>query len=515
MSGNIPPVLRPEHPVPLAVSSLSDRLGLQLRGSHASIEVTGVTVRSSEIQPGDLFVALPGAAAHGANFVRDAVDRGAVAVLTDEAGASLASEVGVPVLVHPVPRTILGSVSQMVYGTDSSTPRLFGVTGTNGKTSTSYFLAAILQQLGVVYGLSSTAERHIGAERVVSRLTTPEASEMHALVALMAERQVSDAIVEVSAQALTNHRVDGVIFDVVGYTNLSHDHLDDYGTMEAYHQAKLELFTPQHARTAVICIDTVWGERTAADSRIPVTTLSMAGGPAAEWTVTVVSAHVDGTEFRLEHRDGRALQSRIPVLGAHMAANAGLAIVMLVEGGFALEAIASAVGETIDAYLPGRIEKVSPDQGPRVYVDFGHSPDAFLTTLTAVRAVTPPTGRVIMLFGADGDRDATKRHEMGRIASEYSDVVIVTDHHPRFEDPARIRATLLEGARAAEHTAELIEVSPPEKAIVHAVSLAGAEDSILWAGPGHQDYRDIRGERTPYSARELARAALAAAGWTQ
>jgi UDP-N-acetylmuramoyl-L-alanyl-D-glutamate--2,6-diaminopimelate ligase len=184
---------------------------------------------------------------------------------------------------------------------------------------------------------------------------------------------------------------------------------------------------------------------------------------------------------------------------------------MLVEAGFEIEAIGQAIEGGIDAYLPGRTERVSGDRGPSVFVDFGHSPDAFLNTLAAVRSVTP--GRVIMVFGADGDRDATKRHEMGRVASEYSDILVITDHHPRFENPDSIRATLIEGARLAEHQAELYEVSPPEPAIRKAVSLAKEGDSILWAGPGHQDYRDIEGVRTPYSARQEARDALREAGW--
>jgi UDP-N-acetylmuramoyl-L-alanyl-D-glutamate--2,6-diaminopimelate ligase len=196
-----------------------------------------------------------------------------------------------------------------------------------------------------------------------------------------------------------------------------------------------------------------------------------------------------------------------------MAADAGLAIVMLVEAGFELEAIGHALDEDggIIAYLPGRTERVSGDHGPSVYVDFGHSPDAFLNTLAAVRKFTE--GRTIMVFGADGDRDASKRLEMGRVAADGSDILVITDHHPRFEDAASIRKVLIEGARLAEHQPEILEVSPPEKAIRAAVALAGEGDSILWAGPGHQDYRDIQGVRTPYSARDEARAALREAGW--
>jgi UDP-N-acetylmuramoyl-L-alanyl-D-glutamate--2,6-diaminopimelate ligase len=188
---------------------------------------------------------------------------------------------------------------------------------------------------------------------------------------------------------------------------------------------------------------------------------------------------------------------------------------MLVEAGFELEAIGQALDDDggIVAYLPGRTERVSGDRGPSVFVDFGHSPDAFLNTLAAVRRFTQ--GKVIMLFGADGDRDKTKRPEMARVAAAGSDILVITDHHPRFEDADSIRKTLVDAAREAYPDHEIHEVSPPEAAIRAAVALAGEGDSILWAGPGHQDYRDIKGVRTPYSAREEARAALREAGWAE
>jgi UDP-N-acetylmuramoyl-L-alanyl-D-glutamate--2,6-diaminopimelate ligase len=441
----------------------------------------------------------------------DARDRGAVAVLTDPAGAKLAAESGLPIVIVDSPRAALGDVSAWVYQTNDHPPLLLGVTGTNGKTSTSYLLEGILKQLGLVTGLSSTAERHIGDLTVVSRLTTPEASEMHALLARMRESEVRAVAVEVSAQALSRNRVDGIVFDVVAFTNLSHDHLDDYADMDEYFAAKLAFFTPERGKRGVVSLDTSWGQRVVEGSRIPVTTISATAGTEAEWMIEILDEQAAFTEFRLTGPEGRSLVTRVPLIGWHMAANAGLAIVMLVEAGFELEAIGHAIRDGIDAYLPGRTERVSGDTGPSVYVDFGHSPDAFLNTLGAVRKFT--TGRVIMVFGADGDRDATKRHEMARIASEYSDILVITDHHPRFEDAASIRATLVEGAALAEHQAELHEVSPPEAAIRVAVSLATDGDSILWAGPGHQDYRDIRGVRTPYSARAEARAALLEAGW--
>jgi len=513
MSGNIPPVIRPTSVVPRPLGELSDQFGFDVRGDASAVSVSGMTVMTREVEPGDLFVAVRGAVRHGAEFVADAVARGAVAVLTDREGAEIASSFDVPLVVVDSPRAVLGVVANWLFRTDDNPPVFLGVTGTNGKTSTVYLLDAILRQLGLVTGLSSTAERHIADETFVSRLTTPEASELHALVARMKEKSVRAVAVEVSAQALTHNRVAGITFDVAGFTNLSHDHLDDYADMDEYFRAKLALFDPAIAKRGVISLDSPWGARIVSESPIPVTSISSHGDNDADWQVAVEDESAQGVGFSLTARDGRSLHTRQPVIGAHMAANAGLAIVMLVEAGFEFDEIARVLERDggIRAHLPGRTEKVSGDRGPNVFVDFGHSPDAFEHTLAAVRHFT--AGRTIMVFGADGDRDATKRFDMGRVAAEGCDILVITDHHPRFEDPASIREQLLVGARSVDNGPEIHEVSPPEDAIIRAVSLAREGDSILWAGPGHQDYRDIRGERTVYSARELARTALRDFGW--
>jgi UDP-N-acetylmuramoyl-L-alanyl-D-glutamate--2,6-diaminopimelate ligase len=517
LNARIPPVLRPEHPSARSLGQLVSEFGLEHEGSLDGVEVTGVTLSTGDLHPGDLYVGVPGEHRHGAEFAAQARDGGAVALMTDRRGLELARESGLPVVLVDSPRAALGDVSAWIYrtgeGTDS--PLLFAVTGTNGKTSTSYLLEGVLRQLGLVTGLSSTAERHIGDLTVVSRLTTPEASEMHALLARMRESEVRAVAVEVSAQALSRNRVDGLVFDVAAFTNLSHDHLDDYADMEEYFHAKLPLFQPDRAKRAVVSLDSPWGHRVVDNARVPLTTITILPDVEADWRVEILDEQAAWTEFRLTGPENRELVTRVPLIGWHMVANAALAVVMLVEAGFELGAISQALEADggIVAYLPGRTERVSGDRGPSVYVDFGHSPDAFLTTLAAVRRFTP--GKVVMLFGADGDRDKTKRADMARVAAEGSDILVVTDHHPRFEDPASIRATLVEAARAARPGHEIHEVSPPESAIRTAVSLVGEGDSILWAGPGHQDYRDIRGERTPYSARDEARAALREAGWAE
>ncbi|WP_374010261.1 Mur ligase family protein [Leifsonia sp. LS-T14] len=513
MTGPAPSSLRPEHPVARPLAQLVAEFGLDSRGDLDGVEATGAALASSAVEPGDLYVGVPGRNSHGASYSAAAAEAGAVAVLTDEDGAALAAESGLPVIVTPDPRAALGAVSAWIYRTDENTATLFGVTGTNGKTSVVYLLNAILGQLGVVAGLSSTAERRIGDTVITSKLTTPEASELHALLARMREEGVRAAAIEVSAQALSRHRVDGIVFDVVGFTNLSHDHLDDYAAMDDYFAAKLELFQPDRARRGVVTVDSDWGRQLVEQSRIPVATLTSSPGSDAEWMLTVLEESLERTSFALEGPDGRRIETSIPLLGAYNAANAALAIVMLVESGYDLDAIGAALERDggIDAYIPGRAERLSGDRGPVVIIDYGHSPDAFLSTLSALRKVTD--GRIVMVFGADGDRDTTKRTDMGAIAARGSDAVVITDFHPRWEDPATIRAALLEGARAAVPDLDLYEVPDPRAAFRTALSLAGEGDVVLYAGPGHEDYQEVAGQRLPYSARDDVRLALREAGW--
>ena len=528
MKEQIPPILRPDNVVPVALTDLAQKFDLAISDEFnaavkfGQVQATGISMNTADLRAGDIFVAMPGKKTHGAKFAEKALDLGAVAIITDGAGVAELLQSGikvdVPVLLLEAPRTHLGDLAAFVYGNvGGKQPTIYATTGTNGKTSTTYLLEGILRQLGQVTGLTSTAERHIAGEVIVSRLTTPESTEMQALIARMRERGAQSIAIEVSAQALSQLRVDGLHFDVVGFTNLSHDHLDDYRDMAEYLDAKAELFTPRRANRGVVCLDSDYGQAFASASKIPIVTIAqsttVARGVEADWVVTVLEETPKFTRFELSAANGEVrIESTVPVIGAHMAANAGLAIVMLLQAGWSAEQIASAIANGIQAYLPGRTENVSTGNGPDVYVDFGHSPDAFVNTLAAVRHVTK--GRVIMLFGADGDRDATKRPAMAQVAADGCDILVITDHHPRFENPASIRATLVDAARTHRPELEIHEVSPPEAAIRTAVSLARPGDAILWAGPGHQDYRDIEGVRTPYSAREQARQALREYGWS-
>jgi UDP-N-acetylmuramoyl-L-alanyl-D-glutamate--2,6-diaminopimelate ligase len=509
--------LRPEHPQPRALAGLVTELGLSSTDSLDGVEVTGITLTTKDVRPGDIFVGIPGAKVHGAKFVTAAAEAGAVAILTDAAGAELAAGSSLPVVVVENVRESLGHIASWIYRTQELDATVFGVTGTNGKTSVVYLLSAILTQLGVRNGLSSTAERRIGDVSMVSGLTTPEATEVHALIARMKEASVRAICLEVSAQAMSRHRVDGIHFDVVGYTNLSHDHFDDYADFEDYYLAKAELFSPDVASKAVVTIDDAWGVRLADEARIPLTTLATipdsVGWDSAAWKMTVTSQTQRQTSFTLQGPDGRQLSSSVPLLGSFMASNAALAIVMLVESGFDLEHIAHALGEAggIDVVVPGRTEIVSGESGPVFYLDYGHTPDAFASLLAAVREVTP--GKVVFLFGADGDRDTTKRFAMGNIAATGADVVVITDYHPRSEDPALIRAALLEGARAATSGAVVIEEADVRSAIARAISEAADGDAIIYAGPGHETEREVAGGTVDFHFRNEITQALREAGY--
>ncbi len=501
----------PEQPDGTALSALADVLGVPvpLVPGDADVTVTGLAVATADLRPGALFAAVRGRREHGAVHAEQARAAGAAAVLTDPAGRDTAAASGLPVLVVDDPRAVLGAVARAVYRTDRIDVPLFGVTGTNGKTTTVYVLDAVMRRLGWTTALTSTAERRVADEHVASRLTTPEVPELHAFLARAVERGVDGIAVETSAQGLSRHRLDGVRFDVAGFTNLSHDHLDDYPDMDAYLRAKAVLFEPDRSRRAVVSLDSPAGQRIADGAGVPVDTISSDPGTAARWHVTVLDQRTDGTAFRLDGPDGDRITTEVPLLGRHMAADAGLALVMLAVSGVPVPDLARAVGERLDVVVPGRMADASAATGPRVWVDFAHTPDAFEKSLAAVRSVVD--GRVAIVLGADGDRDPSKRYGMGVVASSGADVVVVADHHPRFEDPDPIRAAILAGARSTG-TAVVVEEADPAAAIRRALREVDDDGAVYWAGPGLTDYRDVRGVHVPYSSFRDAQAALAESG---
>ncbi|MDF2848902.1 MAG: UDP-N-acetylmuramoyl-L-alanyl-D-glutamate--2,6-diaminopimelate ligase, partial [Oerskovia sp.] len=374
-------------------------------------EIWSVASDNRVVADGDLFVALPGSGTHGARFASDAISRGARVVLTDPQGARLLADAGeerVPVLVTEDPRAVLGRVAAWVYGEPATQLTTFAVTGTNGKTTTTYLLDHVLRTLGWKGGLIGTVEMRSGDRVLPSRLTTPEAADLQALLATMREDGVGTLAMEVSSHALALHRVDGIVFDVAGFTNLSQDHLDFHGDLQEYFEAKAALFTPQHARRGVVVVDDAWGRRLAEVATIPVSTLAVAGGDDrtdatdADWTVSDVRA-VDaaagtGSTFVLRHRDGRELRTSTTLPGGFNVANAALALAMVLEAGADPRDVAAALEAAggVSAQVPGRMEVVGA--APRVVVDFAHNTDALSLALAALRPTT--AGRLVVVFGA-------------------------------------------------------------------------------------------------------------------
>ncbi len=519
---------RPTGTRPRRVRDLALTFGLETTAAGtADVSVTSVASDNRLAADGDLFVALAGARAHGARFAADAVARGARAVLTDAEGARLVEgELEVPVLVADDPRAVLGAVAAWVYGHPAEHLMTFGVTGTNGKTTTTYQIDHLLRALGWKGGLIGTVEMRSGDRVLASRLTTPEAADLQALLAAMVEDDVRTLAMEVSSHALALHRVDGIEFGVVGFTNLSQDHLDFHGDLQGYFDAKALLFTPEHARRGVVVVDDAWGERMVAAARVPVATLrtrpARGQEAAADWTVTDVTPHGTGSAFTLTHTDGRALRTSTSLPGNFNVANAALAVVMVLEGGAHLDDVREALDAAggLSATVPGRMEVVGPGTGadgrglPRVVVDFAHNTDALELALAALRPTT--AGRLVVVFGATGDRDPGKRPAMGAAAVAGADVVVVTDDDPHGEDPAAVRAEVLAGARAARDVAvgagrdvEVLEVAPRAAAIRRAVLDAGPDDTVLVAGRGHETIQEVAGVDLELDDRVEARHALA------
>ncbi|MGZ8736041.1 MAG: UDP-N-acetylmuramoyl-L-alanyl-D-glutamate--2,6-diaminopimelate ligase, partial [Nocardioides sp.] len=460
---------RPSRPPETPLRTVAGWLGgalLEIRDSDGEAKVTGLTISSQRVQPGDLYAAPAGSTSHGASYAAQAVEAGAVAILTDPAGADLCAGVGVPVLVVPAPRTVLGMLSALVYGEPAERLKLIAVTGTQGKTTTTRLAEAALTAAGTNAAVVGTVGTRVNGEDVKTSLTTPEAPDLHALFAVMAERDVAACAMEVSSHALVMGRVDGVVFDVACFTNLGRDHLDFHADVEEYYSAKASLFTPERTRLGLVNIDDEHGRRLVAEAAVPVRTFSSAGSPA-DWQATDIDLQPGGSTFVVHTPGGDTFAARVPLTGEYNVSNALCAIAALGEAGFDPRAVVD--GMAVSGGVPGRLEQVDVGQPFLAVVDYAHKPDAVTAALTALRPQT--TGRLIIVIGAGGDRDPGKRPLMGEIAARLADVVVVTDDNPRSEDPAAIRTAVLAGAGdvAVADRAEVHEVGDRREAIRLAV----------------------------------------------
>lgn len=482
-------------------------LRAQLRGEVpvGRLGLRGIELDSRLVVPGQMFAAMPGHHVHGAAHAGQALAQGAVAILTDPDGAELLRDQGMdrlPILVVPDPRACLGEVSRVLYGDAARGLALLAVTGTNGKTTVAAMLRAGLQAAGIPNGTIGTVGVAVGEQNFPAIRTTPEAPHLHALLAAMRERQVQAVALEVSSHAMSEHRVDGLYFEVSAFTNLTQDHLDYHGTMEEYFQAKAALFTPDRTRSAVVGIDDDWGRRLADQVSVPCWTWSATGRPA-DWRLVEESA-----QWWVIGPDGERQPIGIPLPGEFNRANALCAYVVLRRLGLSPSVIAAGLEQV---RVPGRMEPVGSG-GIHGIVDYAHSPDAIERVIASVRQAA--AGRIITVLGAGGDRDQGKRPLMGAAAARLADVVVITDDNPRSEDPALIRAAVLEGAmsvtQGASGTAEVIEVPGRREAIAAAVALAGPEDVVLLLGKGHEQGQEIQGVVLPFDDREVLAEVIAA-----
>lgn len=481
--------------------------------SQGDTLISGVSLRSSDIRPGDVFLALPGSTAHGATFALAAVAAGARAVVTDPAGVELLAQMSLPVQIvvieHAQPRLIAGLLAAEIYHHPSRQLPIIGITGTAGKTTTCYLLAAGLHAAGIRTGVIGTIETRIGQAVLPSALTTPEAPDLQGLFAVMLQQQVQAVVMEVSSHALALGRVAGTSFAVGAFTNLSQDHLDFHHTMDEYFAAKALLFDGR-ARREVIVIDDEYGQRLAARRPAAITVATRTDlADVANWAATATPAGAGQQTIHLTGPGNQHLTVTIALPGAFNVANAATALVALDTAGFDTATAATGLAQ---ATVPGRMEQIDCGQPFLAMVDYAHKPEALRAVLTATRAAI--TGQLIVVLGAGGDRDHSKRPLMGQIAAELADRVIITDDNPRSEDPASIRAAIMDGALAAQTAAHICDEGGRRAAIAAAVSAAKPGDAVVVAGKGHETGQESHGEIAPFSDREELRAALEARGWS-
>jgi UDP-N-acetylmuramoyl-L-alanyl-D-glutamate--2,6-diaminopimelate ligase len=489
-------MIRPLETFAASLADIAQLIGASFDGD-SSISFTGVTHRDSDVEANDLFIAIPGAHVHGATFAQIARTRGAVAVVTDAAGAEMVTDL--PTLVVKDVRTAAALIAASLFRSPMRDMQSIGITGTNGKTTVSTLLYQIFEASGRETGLIGTIETRIGLDVVPSSRTTPEATELQALAAAMRERHMRHLVMEVSSHALTLQRVKGSHFAISAFTNLSQDHLDFHHDMESYFAVKASLFTPEYSDQAFINIDSEYGVKLAAIASVPVTTVSRSQ-KSATWHFVEVTETSTGAEFSIRGAAGILIESQTKLFGGFNLDNLLLAIAIAYECGIDPIELAAVIPHLLGA--PGRLESVSLGQGYKALVDYAHSPDAVAHVLAAARDFT--TGKIISVLGCGGDRDTAKRPLMGSALAQGSDIAIFTSDNPRSESPIDILKNMV-GQLSITEPSRIIE--DRAEAIRYATSLAQVGDTVLILGKGHESGQDIKGVITPFDDRiQLAQA---------
>ena len=455
------------------------------------LEITGISCNSRTIGKGFLFAALPGQHFHGIRFLPDAARAGAVAVLTDQPVQTDLTQIRAS-----APRLALGHLSSAFYGNPSTQLRLFGVTGTNGKTTTTFLLQSILEHAGLRCGLLGTVVYGSGESVEMSTLTTPESVDLQRNLSTMVSKGCRACAMEVSSHSLKQHRVAGCTFEVAIFTNLTQDHLDYHGTMEEYFQAKRMLFDNRicTTKTAVVNLDDPYGVRIAQANSNCVTYgfLQSADFQIREWSSSARGSDIIINDAKM----------RTPLIGRYNTYNICGAFAAATVAGIPQDAIVSGIRGM--KQVPGRLERIEHGQPFLILIDYAHTEDAIRQLLTTVRPYT--TNRLIVLFGCGGERDRGKRPLMGRAAAELANSVILTSDNPRSENPGQIAAEIRSGIEGRND--DVVIILDRAEAIAHAVSSAGPGDTLVLAGKGHENYQVIGDQKIHFDEREVLRELL-------
>jgi UDP-N-acetylmuramoyl-L-alanyl-D-glutamate--2,6-diaminopimelate ligase len=480
-------MMRPFNSPSLSLAKIAKSFGAQtttIEGDLATILISGATHSNNDVIPGDLFIAMPGANRHGAEFAESAKQNGAVAVLTDPEGAKLVK--GIPVLIVDSPRLIAGRVAALLHGEPMRDLHSIAITGTNGKTTVTTLLYQIFQGAHRDCGLIGTVETRIGSDAISSKRTTPEATELQALAAVMRERHLRHLVIEASSHALHLHRLAGAHFAIAGFTNLTQDHLDFHGDMESYFAAKSALFKFEMADLAFINIDDQYGARLAVSTELPIVSLSRSN-PKATWHYAEIDAHAKQVQLKIRGTGGILIETTTTLRGGYNFDNLLMAIAIAVESGIDPIDIAAIVPKILGA--AGRLEEVAVGQSFNAFVDYAHTPDAVSNVLKSVREFT--SGRVIAVLGCGGDRDASKRPLMGRALIDNADVAVFTSDNPRSEDPQAILDAMIGDLNVVNPSQMIIDRA---SAIEYATALAASGDTVVILGKGHELGQEIKGQ---------------------
>jgi UDP-N-acetylmuramoyl-L-alanyl-D-glutamate--2,6-diaminopimelate ligase len=456
------------------------------------IKISGIAINAAQVKKGDIFVALAGTKTHGANFVDQAIQNGAVAVLSDKK-----LDLSIPSFIHPSPREILGELSAWVYEKPFTKLTAIGITGTNGKTTTSNILKQIWQLSGLNSGLIGTLGVEVGSQSLNGVRTTPEADELQALAALMVSKDLSHLVMEVSSHGLDQLRVKGAKFKVVGFSNLTQDHLDYHKNMDNYFNAKAKLFSKEYAESAVINIDDQYGLKLSKQVSIPIQTVSR-NNKNANWYYEKIEPSNDGFEIEINSKDGKKISGKFPLIGEFNLDNLLLAVALASMAGLDEVNISSAITKLTS--VPGRLEQIKVGQEFTALVDYAHTPDAVARVLEIAAKFTK--GKVIAVLGCGGDRDISKRPLMGQALFIGSDKAIFTSDNPRSESADEILKAMVAGIDLADKG---FVIKDRRAAIDFAVAQASVGDCLLILGKGHESGQEVNGIITPFDDRiELA-----------